>query len=76
MKKDQIRQVLAGIGLAGLIACIGLSSGACQKSSGGSGQDADTEIESKASCGEGAVADSAKTSVDQEADSTKGSCGQ
>ena len=77
MKKDEIKQVLAGIGLAGLIASIGLSTSACQKSSGSCGQDADTEVEGKAACGEGAAADSAKASCGQEADSTaKGSCGQ
>ena len=73
MDKDRIKKVLSGLGIAGLITSVGLMTGSCQPSGEKAKKtdEAGTEIEAKASCGQGAEADtSAKASCG------KGSCGQ
>lgn len=68
MNKDQIKKVLAGISMAGLITSIGLMSNGCQKSdTAKTGDEAKTEVQEQASCGQDT------TQVDSTA---KGSCGQ
>ena len=85
MIRNEIKSMLAGVGMAGLIASVSLSTSGCQKESGSAGQESESgmKTEAKASCGEGAAVDSAKASCGQDScgqeakkDDDKGSCGQ
>ena len=83
MNKDRIKRVLSGIGIAGLVASVGITMGACKKGSSScgkgscSGKDkAGTEEVKSGSCGKGSCGGTKGEEKKKEGSSCgKGSCG-
>ena len=64
MNKDKIRKILSGIGIAGLVASVGVTMGACKKAQG--------------SCGKGSCSGKNKPAAEEMMEGGscgKGSCG-